>query len=83
MDLYFLHDLSSSILWHVNVQIFKEAGWIWSRGYEQLSTACVESANLSIRLVESQIFGGAHPARRQTTIYYVFIAGVMIVLKVF
>jgi hypothetical protein len=33
--------------------------------FEQLSTACVESAKLSIRLVESQISVGAHPARHQ------------------
>lgn len=51
--------------------------------FEQLSTACVESAKLSIRLVENQRFASAQPARSPPMIYYVFTAGVIILLKVF
>jgi hypothetical protein len=51
--------------------------------FEHLSTACVESAKLSIRLYENQRFENALPARSPLMIYYIFTAGVIILLKVF
>lgn len=53
------------------------------RTFEKLASTCVQSAIMSVRLVESTFYVNAQPKRSTAIVYYVFTCGVILLLKAF